>query len=112
MAPSYIMTPHQPPGPSREADDPEPAIMRVPYPGLPQNGVHLISTFRLGGFAPVVSCRCVPEANVCGRFSNRWTMGSVLFLASWAVMMGPLQYGECSLSRAKGSRIRSQSPFG
>lgn len=23
----------------------------------------------------------------------RWTMASVLFLASWAVMMGPVQYG-------------------
>jgi len=32
------------------------------------------------------------------KFAILWTMGSVLFLASWAVMMGPLQYVQHLLS--------------
>lgn len=30
--------------------------------------------------------------------SSRWSMGSVLFLASWAVLMGPIQYAQHLLS--------------
>ncbi|KAF9695816.1 hypothetical protein EKO04_006209 [Ascochyta lentis] len=33
------------------------------------------------------------------KFAILWTMGSVLFLAAWSVMMGPLQYGKQALSR-------------
>lgn len=36
------------------------------------------------------------EANVKPRY--RWSLGSVLFLASWAVMMGPLTYARHLLS--------------
>lgn len=36
------------------------------------------------------------EANVKPRY--RWSLGSVLFLASWAVMMGPMTYGRHLLS--------------
>lgn len=40
---------------------------------------------------------CVNACLVCRALaltSFRWTMGSVLFLAAWAVMMGPIQYGK------------------
>lgn len=29
---------------------------------------------------------------------RRWSMGSLLFLASWAVLMGPIQYAQHLLS--------------
>lgn len=39
--------------------------------------------------ASLISCLCL---------RNRWSMGSVLFLASWAVLMGPLTYAKHLLS--------------
>jgi hypothetical protein len=43
---------------------------------------------------------------------HSWTVGSALFLSSWAVMMGPIQYGTSKINRVSLIDYRpSSSPL-
>ena len=70
---------------------PIPAIMRVLCLGLEKGPYSINFPFCS---APIVTCYGILEANEYPGL--RWSMASLLFLLSWAVLQGPITYGKHS----------------